>query len=47
MIDEFSAENRKVLAFALKRYWETHGKWKKGSKKQRVKVQRVKAVLGE
>jgi len=46
-IDEFSEENKKKLAIALKKYWQTHGKWEKGSKKQRLKVQKVKDILGE
>ena len=46
-IDEFSEENKKKLAIALKKYWETHGKWEKGSKKQRLKVQKVKGILVE
>ncbi|MEA3360306.1 MAG: type III-A CRISPR-associated RAMP protein Csm5 [Thermodesulfobacteriota bacterium] len=44
-IDKFSEENKKKLAIALKQYWKTHGKWEKGSKKQRVKVQKVKGIL--
>jgi len=46
-IDEFSEENRKTLAVALKNYWETHEKWKKKdcSKKQWKKVQKVKGIL--
>jgi len=35
------------LALALKAYWEAHGKWKKGSDKQRRKVKKVKGILGE
>ena len=46
-IDEFSEESKKKLAIALKKYWETHGKWEKGSKKQRLKVQKVKDILVE
>lgn len=48
-IDEFSEENRVKLAKVLKGYWETQGKWKKKncSKKQWVKVQKVKSILGE
>jgi len=48
-IDEFSEKNRVKLAGALKQYWETHGKWKKKdcSKKQWLKVQKVKGVLAE
>lgn len=46
-IDEFSEENKKALAIALKNYWETHGKWVQGSKKQRLKVKKIKGILGE
>ena len=48
-IDEFSEENKKALALALKKYWELHGKWKKKdcSKKQWQKVQKVQIILGE
>ena len=48
-IDEFSAENKTPLALALKKYWQAHGKWEKKncSKKQWLKVQKVKTVLGE
>jgi CRISPR-associated protein Csm5 len=46
-IDEFSEENKKKLALALKKYWQAHGKWEKCSKKQLVKVQKVKTMLGE
>ncbi len=48
-IDEFSEENKKTLAVALKKYWEIHAKWKKKdcSKKQWKKVQRFKGILGE
>ncbi len=46
-IDEFSTENKKRLALALKQYWETHDKWEKGTDKQKRKVQKVKGILGE
>jgi CRISPR-associated protein Csm5 len=46
-IDEFSEENKKALAITLKSYWETHGKWVQGSKKQRLKVKKIKGILGE
>jgi len=46
-IDEFSEENKKKLAEVLKQYWETHGKWKKGSDKQKRKVEKVKGILEE
>jgi len=44
-IDEFSKEGSVKLAGALKQYWESHGKWKKGSKKQREKVRKIKVIL--
>jgi len=48
-IESFSEENKKALALALKRYWESNGKWKKRdcSKKQWIKVRKIKGVLGE
>ncbi len=48
-IDEFSEENKRALAMALKKYWERCGKWKKKncSKKQRLKVQKIKEILEE
>jgi len=46
-IDEFSEENKRALALVLKKYWESHGKWKKGSDKQRRKVQKIKGILRE
>ena len=48
-IDSFSEENKKHAALSLRTYWESHGKWKKKdcSKKQLVKVQKVKTILGE
>lgn len=47
--DDFSEENKKPLALALRNYWQAHGKWKKKkcSKKQWVKVQKIKGILGE
>ena len=45
-IDDYSEENKKTLAQALKAYWEAHGKWDKGSKKQRLKVKKVKGIIG-
>ena len=46
-VDDFSEENRKGLALVLKKYWESHGKWEKKdcSKKQQVKVQKIKGIL--
>ena len=48
-IDSFSEENKKHAALSLRTYWESHGKWKKKdcSKKQLVKVQKIKTILGE
>ena len=48
-IDEFSDENKTGLAIALKSYWEKHDKWKKKkcTKKQYVKVQKIKNILKE
>ncbi len=48
-IDEFSEENKRAIAMALKKYWERCGKWKKKncSKKQLIKVQKIKRILEE
>lgn len=48
-IDEFSEENKAGLALALKVYWEKHDKWqkKKCTKKQWIKVQKIKNILKE
>lgn len=48
-IDEFSEENKTAIAMALKKYWEACGKWKKKncSKKQRIKVQKIKGIFEE
>ena len=48
-IDSFSEENKKHAALSLRTYWETSAKWKKKdcSKKQWVKVQKIKAILGD
>ncbi len=48
-IDEFSEENKRAIAMALKKYWEACGKWKKKncSKKQRIKVQKIKEIFEE
>ncbi len=47
--NEFSTENQIRLAQALKEYWQARVKWKKKdcSKKQWIKVQKVKSILGE
>lgn len=44
-IDNFSEEHKKALALALKKYWEKHGKWEKGTDKQKRKVKKVKEIL--
>lgn len=48
-IDEFSDGDKRAIAIALKKYWEPCGKWKKKncSKKQRIKVQKIKEILEE
>jgi CRISPR-associated protein Csm5 len=48
-LDQFSEPNRKLAADALKDYWLKAGKWAKKdcSKKQWVKVQKIKSILGE
>ena len=48
-IDGFSEENKKAFALSLKKYWESHNKWKKKdcSKKQWIKVRKIKGMLGE
>jgi len=48
-IDEYSEESRTMAARALKQYWEANKKWKSRdcSKKQKIKVQKVKMILGE
>ena len=47
-LDDFSEENKKNLAMALKSYWEAHRKWEKKdcSKKQWQKVKKIKEILG-
>ena len=48
-IDDFSAENKVLLARELKAYWSAQGKWEKKacSNKQWEKVRNVKSILGE
>jgi len=48
-IDEFTKENKTRVARALKEYWVSQGKWKKKdcSKKQLIKVQKTKEILGD
>ncbi len=47
-LDGFEPGDRKIIAAALKRCWESAGKWgkKQCSKKQWEKVQKVKSILG-
>lgn len=50
-MDDFSGENKKNLAKALKKRWQSEGKWelkgKKKKSKQGKKVGKIKAILGE
>jgi len=48
-IDQFSPENQKKAALVIKTYWEKNGRWNKKdcSKKQWVKVQSLKKIIGE
>jgi len=48
-LDEYSEEHQKKLALALKDCWIGKKKWerKECSKKQRLKIQKVKSILGE
>jgi hypothetical protein len=48
-IDEFGEKNKNSLAQALKKYWQARVKWKKKhcSKKQWIKAQKIKSILGE
>lgn len=48
-MDSFSDKNKRALAQALKEFWVGHNKWVKKdcSKKQWIKVQKVKAILDE
>lgn len=40
-------DEKRIIARALKDYWQRINKWSGGSKKQRAKVQTVKSILGE
>ena len=40
-------DEEKVIARALKAYWQRINKWASGSRKQREKVRKVKSILGE
>lgn len=53
-IDDFSDENKRKIALALKAYWKVNGKWEKrkgkktkGILKQIDRVEKVKNILGE
>lgn len=48
-LDDISEEWQKKVANALKEYWMTHGNWKKKecSKKQLVKIEKIKIILGD
>lgn len=46
-IKDFSDENKQKAAFLIKGHWQRLDKWKKGSKKQQLKVQEIKSILGE
>ncbi|MFZ5764059.1 MAG: type III-A CRISPR-associated RAMP protein Csm5 [Thermodesulfobacteriota bacterium] len=48
-LDSFNPEDRKIIAVALKNFWDKAGKWKvkPKQKKQWEKVQKIKAILGE
>jgi hypothetical protein len=48
-LDGFSAEHQRRIVAALKDYWVANGKWTKKdcSKKQWVKVQKIKAIFGD
>ncbi len=48
-LDSYNEEEQQNLALLLKEYWQSTGKWKKkeSSKKQRIKVQKIKKILKE
>ena len=46
-LQTFNGEKKKMIAIALKAYWQRINKWEGGSDKQRQKVMTVKAILGE
>ena len=48
-IDEFPEDIKNLAAEAMKKYWKTNNKWvvKKKKQKQWVKIQKIKAILGE
>ena len=47
-IDDFTPDNKILLAQALKEYWISNNKWSgKLSNKQKIKVRNVKVILGE
>ena len=46
-LQSLQGDEKRMVAQALKDYWERINKWEGGSKKQRTKVQKVKSILGE
>ena len=46
-LQSLAGDEQRMVAQALKDYWERINKWSGGSRKQRTKVQEVKSILGE
>ncbi|MDE0630572.1 MAG: type III-B CRISPR module RAMP protein Cmr6 [Caldilineaceae bacterium] len=46
-LQSLQGDDQRMIAQALKEYWQRINKWSGGSKKQRAKVQTVKSILGE
>lgn len=46
-LQSLQGDEERMIAQALKGYWQRINKWSGGSKKQRAKVQKVKSILGE
>ena len=46
-LQSYQGDEKRMIAKALKNYWQRINKWSGGSKKQRAKVQDVKSILGE
>jgi CRISPR-associated protein Csm5 len=46
-IQDFSDESKQKAALLIKEHWQRLGKWEKGSKKQQLKVKKIKEILGE
>ncbi len=46
-LQSLQGDEQRMIAQALKEYWQRINKWSGGSKKQRAKVQKVKSILGE